>query len=234
MNYELLLVSHLLEGELVETGIDVARGTDVTFAMWHDKSYLCNAIFGAVLSSDANIAERNEPSAWHAGAAILVVHSAATVYLLVEVGHKGSRVVGDLHDVGAWMPVIGGVAELYAVAQDVEFDEAANDASRLALFKLFACALPHNLHIDARVAEQHIFVLAQVGSRVLGKERLLADGFYLAYVANDVAVPVAHHDVATEERIDGFVFLVFLFGIGLSLRTRREQPSQEHKKWQYE
>ena len=55
MNYELLLVSHLLEGELVEAGIDIARGADVTFTVWHDKSHLCNAIFGAVLPSFAEV-----------------------------------------------------------------------------------------------------------------------------------------------------------------------------------
>lgn len=111
------------------------------------------------------------------------------------------------------MPEVYVVAKLQAIAKDVEFYEAADDSCRFALFEFFAGAFADDLHIDARIVEDNILIAFQVCSRVLLDELLFADDFYFPYVADDVAVFAAYHDVAVEERLDGFEFLVLLFGV---------------------
>ena len=220
MNYELISVSHLLEGNLVEAGIDVVRGTCLSFAMRHDESHFRDAFVLAVLTSDADVGEGNKPTVRHVGTAILRVHCSSAVYFRVEVGRETPIVVGYFDDVGTWMPVVDIVAELNAVAQNVELDEATYHASCLALLELFASAFAYNLHIDARVAEEDVLVLAQVGRGVLFQELLLVDGVYLTNVADDVAVSITHHDISAEERLDGFVFLVLLLSVSLAVLAR--------------
>ena len=86
MNYELISVSHLLKGEFVEARIDIADGAGLSFCMRHDESHLGYALFGIVLTADANIREGDEPTVGHAGAAVLEVHRTAAVDFRVEVG----------------------------------------------------------------------------------------------------------------------------------------------------
>ena len=93
-------VSHLLEGELVEAGIDIARSADLSLAMRHDEAHLCNPFFSRVLTSDMDVREGNKPAAWHTQAEILIVHRATTIDFRVEVGRETAIVVRNLDDVG--------------------------------------------------------------------------------------------------------------------------------------
>ena len=118
------------------------------------------------------------------------------------------------------MPEVDIVAELNAVAQNVELDEAADDASRLATLQLLASSFAHNLHIDARITEQDVFVLLEVGRVVLIDEVFLADRRYLAHVADKVIVFVSDYDVSFKERLDCLVFLILLLGISFAVAAR--------------
>ena len=192
-------VAHLLEGDFVETGIDVARCAYLSFAVWYDEPHFCDTFFLAFLATDADIGEWNEPAAWNAGAAVGIIHGTAAVDFRVEFCIKATIVVGNLHNVGAWMPIVDIVSKLYAVAQDVELYEAADDACGLAFLELLACTFTHDLHVYARVDEKDVLVLGQIGSEALIDKLFFVDNRYLTDFTDDVAVCVAHRDVAFHE-----------------------------------
>jgi len=121
------------------------------------------------------------------------------------------------------MPDVDIAAELYAVAQDVELNETADDSCRLPSLQLLACPHSSYLHIDTGIVEQDVFVLGRVGSIALILEFLFADGYNLAYFADLKAIGIAHGDVAVREGGNGFAFLLLLFGVGFLVVAREEQ-----------
>ena len=127
------------------------------------------------------------------------------------------------------MPVVHVVAELDAVAQDVELHESANDACRLSALEFLARAGPYDLHIHARIAEEDVFVAAEVGRVALVLELLFGDGRDGAHVAEHRSVFLPHHDVAVQERLYGFHLFVLLLGVGLGLRAGSEVGRQREE-----
>ena len=216
-----------MECELVEAGIDIACSARLALGVRHDESDLRYALIGRFLASDADVGEGDEPTARNARAAIRVVHGTAAVRLRVEVGCEAAVVVRNLHDVGAGVPEVHIVAELDAVAQNVELNESADDAGRFAPFQFLARALTHNLHVDTRVLEEHIFVLFEVGRRVLQEELFFADWRDFPHVAKHAAVLVPNHDFAIQKRLDGLVLLVFLLGIRFAVLAGSEEDCGE-------
>ena len=153
-------IAHLLEGDFVETGIDIARGMGLSFTVWHDEPDFCNAFIRAVLTTYTDIGEWDEPSAGYACAAVLEIHGTAAIDFRVEVGGEAAIVVGNLDDIWIIMPYVYIVAELDAVTQYVKLYKSAKDAGCFALFKFLACTLAHNLHIDTRVFKKDVLILA--------------------------------------------------------------------------
>ena len=221
------LIAHLLEGDFVEAGINIAGGAGLSFAMRYDEPYLCNPFIFAVLAAYTNIGEGNEPSARHTCASVSKIHGTTTTNLCIKVSRKATRVIGNLYNIGAWMPVVDVIAKLNAVAQNVELYKSANDSCCFPSLKFFAGALTNNLHIDSRVTEQNVLITAQVGSGVLCQKLLFGDWRNLAYIAYDVAFFVAHTDIAVQKALNGIVFLFLLFGVCLTIVTGVENACQK-------
>jgi len=192
-------VACLLEGKFVEAGIDIARCTGMSFAVRNNETYLGDAFIRSLLSADMYVGKGYEPSAGHAGAAIVKIHGTATVDLRIEVGRETAIVVGYLHDVRVGMPVVDIAAKLNAVAHDVELNESTDDTSGLSHLQLLTSAFAPDLHIDSRIGKQDILVPAQVGRGVLGYELFLGYGFNLANFADNATIGIANDNVTIQE-----------------------------------
>ena len=86
-------VTHLLIGNLVETGIHVAGGIACTLGMWDDESHLGNSLVLVHLPTQSDKRKRFNPPRGDTDILVSQIHSAATIDGGIETGIETAGIV---------------------------------------------------------------------------------------------------------------------------------------------
>ena len=83
------LISSLI-CNVIQARVNAGCGVAVSLCMWNDNPYVSNLVIFRILSSEVDVCEWCEPSAWNGGATIETVHQALS---FLEGGSKRSACI---------------------------------------------------------------------------------------------------------------------------------------------